>query len=324
MAVGGGLIVVTDRWLQFKFRGKWDEWILHVHCRANMIFAFCLESCLDTSLPLVIRQRKLSSICKRYLLKIQNTCAYRSSNIYICAGQTQQKCVSLECGQSAPTQGRLWNRFIILIKSSNTLYWQYIHFHVINFLSYIIWYHRWWFPGIITIIISYHILCTYYISIIILCLCYIIKLLISSSLIYPQWRGNCVTWSGADWDCFCNQPPSCGGAGRALQDYHHYDHFPHPFFTTMIMIVNNKFFPKRTLSVAWSSRTSGKHERGTSSFFQLEFTGLADCMFLYKIASGISDGHIFNDSPHPRPLKAEESSSTQTRVVHPSGRVLQE
>ena len=114
MAVGGGLIVVTDRWLQFKFRGKWDEWILHVHCRANTIFAFCLESCLDTSLPLVIRQRKLSSIYKRYLLKIQNTCAYRSSNIYICAGQTQQKCVSLECGQSAPTQGRLWNRFIIL------------------------------------------------------------------------------------------------------------------------------------------------------------------------------------------------------------------
>ena len=175
MAVGGGLIVVTDRWLQFKFRGKWDEWILHFHCRANMIFAFCLESCLDTSLPLVIRQRKLSSIYKRYLLKIQNTCAYRSSNIYICAGQTQQKCVSLECGQSAPTQGRLWNRFIILIKSSNTLYWQYIHFHVINFLSHIIWYHRWWFPGIITIIISYHILCTYYISIIILCLCYIIN-----------------------------------------------------------------------------------------------------------------------------------------------------
>ena len=83
MAVGGGLIVVTDRWLQFKFRGKWDEWILHFHCRANMIFAFCLESCLDTSLPLVIRQRKLSSIYKRYLLKIQNTCAYRSSNIYI-------------------------------------------------------------------------------------------------------------------------------------------------------------------------------------------------------------------------------------------------
>ena len=244
MAVGGGLIVVTDRWLQFKFRGKWDEWILHFHCRANMIFAFCLESCLDTSLPLVIRQRKLSSIYKRYLLKIQNTCAYRSSNIYICAGQTQQKCVSLECGQSAPTQGRLWNRFIILIKSSNTLYWQYIHFHVINFLSYIIWYYRWWFPGIITIIISYHILCTYYISIIISCLSYILKLLISSSLIYPQWRGNCVTWSGADWDCFCNQPPSCGGAGRALQHYHHYDHFPHPFFTTMIMIVNNKFFQK--------------------------------------------------------------------------------
>ena len=180
-------------------------------------------------------------------ISVENTkhmCVQVKQHIYICAGQTQQKCVSLECGQSAPTQGRLWNRFISLIKSSNTLYWQYIHFHVINFLSYIIWYYRWWFPGIITIIISYHILCTYYISIIILCLCYIIKLLISSSLIYPQWRGNCVTWSGADWDCFCNQPPSCGGAGRALQDYHHYDHFPHPFFTTMIMIVNNKFFQK--------------------------------------------------------------------------------
>ena len=55
-----------------------------------------------------------------------------------------------------------------------------------------------------------------------------------------------------------------------------------------------------------------------------------DCIFLFKIAliskiaSGISDGHISNDLPHPRPLKAGETSMSQTRVVHPSGRVLQE
>ena len=101
--------------------------------------------------------------------------------------------------------------------------------------------------------------------------------------------------------------------------------------STMTIIVNNKFFfQKRTLSVAWSYRTFGKHERGISSFSQQGFTGLADCIFQHKkalvskITSGISDGHISNDLPYPRPLKAGESSSTQTRVVHPSGRVLQE
>ena len=94
--------------------------------------------------------------------------------------------------------------------------------------------------------------------------------------------------------------------------------------------ITSFFFQKRTLSVAWSYRTFGKHERGISSFSQQGFTGLADCIFQHKkalvskITSGISDGHISNDLPYPRPLKAGESSSTQTRVVHPSGRVLQE
>ena len=53
--------------------------------------------------------------------------------------------------------------------------------------------------------------------------------------------------------------------------------------STMTIIVNNKFFfQKRTLSVAWSYRTFGKHERGISSFSQQGFTGLADCIFQHN------------------------------------------
>ena len=117
--------------------------------------------------PCYKAEKVIIDLQKIFLLKLQ----------HMCAGQTQQKCVNLECGPSALTQGRLWNRFIILIKAIGSLSWQYIHYHVIHFLSYLIsyhtyWYHRWWFPMIITIIFSYYTLHVYYTTIIISCLSY--------------------------------------------------------------------------------------------------------------------------------------------------------
>ena len=80
MAVGGGLIVITDRcffiWFfsdsldpkyttfskreqMISFYKMWSRSLFEKN-RANMIFAFCLESCLDTRLPLVIRSQSFS------------------------------------------------------------------------------------------------------------------------------------------------------------------------------------------------------------------------------------------------------------------------
>ena len=60
-----------------------------------MIFAFCLESCLDTSLPLVIRQRKLyHRFTKDNFVEITT---------HVCAGQTTYTCVQVKLSRNVST-----------------------------------------------------------------------------------------------------------------------------------------------------------------------------------------------------------------------------